>query len=68
MGARKTHILRMLGVIKCGSVLIFIPLLTLSAGVMSKFISTNQRFGAIIIQHLDELYDATKQVYKDLLL
>ena len=39
MGARKTHILQMLGVIEqgWGIVFIFIPLLTLSANVMSKF-------------------------------
>ena len=39
MGARKTHILRMFGVIEQGRgiVLIFIPLLTLSADVISKF-------------------------------
>jgi hypothetical protein len=34
-GAGKTHILWMLGVIEQGIVLIFIPLLTLSANVMS---------------------------------
>jgi hypothetical protein len=45
----------MLGVIKRGTVLIFIPLLMLSADVMSKLTCANQRFGAIIIQHLDEL-------------
>jgi hypothetical protein len=53
--AGKTHILCMLGIIEQGIVLIFIPLLTLLADVMSKFTCTNQRFGAIIIQHLDEL-------------
>ncbi len=36
IGAGKTHILRTLGVIERGIVLIFIPLLTLSANVMSK--------------------------------
>jgi hypothetical protein len=67
MGARKTHILQMLGVIKRGIVLIFIPLLMLSANVMSKFTCTDQRFGNVTIQHLDKLYDANKQVYKVLL-
>ena len=41
-GAGKTHILRMLGVIKRGITLIFILLLTLSANVMSKFTCANQ--------------------------
>ena len=50
-GAGKTHILRMLGVIKRGIVLIFIPLLTLSADVMSKFLCANQNSGTVPIQH-----------------
>ena len=62
-----THILRTLGVIEPGIILIFIPLLTLSADVMSKFTCANQNFGAIAIQHLDELFDANKRVYYDLL-
>ena len=66
-GADKTHILRMLGVIERGIILIFIPLLTLSADVMSKFTYANQKFGAVTVQHLDELIDANKQVYFDLL-
>jgi hypothetical protein len=57
-GTGKAHILWMLGVIECGIVLIFIPPLTLSASVMSKFTYTNQRFGAVIIQRLNELYNA----------
>jgi len=66
-GADKTHILRMLGVIERGIILIFIPLLTLSADVMSKFTCANQKLGAITVQHLNELIDANKQVYYDLL-
>jgi len=34
---------------------------------MSKFTCANQQFGAIAIQHLDELFDANKQVYYDFL-
>jgi hypothetical protein len=45
-GAGKTHILRTLGVIKQGIVLIFTPLLTLSAHVMPKFTCATKRFGA----------------------
>jgi hypothetical protein len=58
MGARKTHIFCTLGVIEQGIVLMFIPLLTLSANVVSKFTYANQRFGAIIIQHFVKLYNA----------
>jgi hypothetical protein len=57
----------MLGVIKQGIVLIFIPLLMLLANVMLKFTCANQHFGAVIIQHLDKLYDANKQAYRNLL-
>jgi hypothetical protein len=66
-GAGKTHILQTLGVIERGIILIFIPLLTLSADVMSKFTCANQKFGSVPVQHLDELIDANKQVYYDLL-
>ena len=65
--AGKTHILRTLGVIERGIVLVFIPLLTLSADVMNKFTCANQNFSAITVQHLDKLFDANKQVYYDLL-
>ena len=34
---------------------------------MSKFTCANQQFGAVAVQHLDELFDANKQVYYDLL-
>jgi hypothetical protein len=66
-GTRKTHIPWTLGVIKRGIVLIFIPLLMLSANVTSKFTCADQRFGAVTIQHLAELYGANQQVDKDLL-
>jgi superfamily II DNA helicase RecQ len=59
--------IRTLGVIERGIVLIFIPLLTLSADVMNKFTCANQNFGAVAVQHLDELFDANKRVYYDLL-
>jgi hypothetical protein len=70
-GAGKTHILRnserSVSSLERGIVLIFIPLLTLSADVMNKFTCANQNFGAVAVQHLDELFDANKQVYYDLL-
>jgi hypothetical protein len=50
-----------------GIILIFIPLLTLSADVMSKFTCANQKFGAVAVHHLDKLFDANKQVYYNLL-
>jgi hypothetical protein len=67
MSAGMTHILQTLGVIEWGIVLILIPLLTLSANVMLKFMSADLRFRAVIIQYLNELYDANKNAYKDLL-
>ena len=59
-GAGKTLILRTIGVIEQGIVLICIPLLTLSADVMNKFTCANQNFGIVTVQHLDELFDANK--------
>ena len=66
-GAGKTHILRTLGMMERGIVLIFIPLFTLSADVMSKFTCADQRFGAVTVQHLDKLYNGNKKVYHELL-
>jgi len=66
-GASKTHILQMLGVIERGIDLIFIPLLTLSADVMPKFMCANQNFRAVAEQHLNELFDANKRVYYNFL-
>ena len=58
--AGKTHFLWMLGVMERGIILIFIPLLTLSADVMPKFKCTNPHFGAVVIHHLDKIYDANR--------
>ncbi len=66
-GASKMHIVQMLGVMERGIVLIFIPLLTLSADVMSKFTSADHHFGGVMVQHLDELYNGNIKVYHDLL-
>jgi hypothetical protein len=66
-GAGKTHILWTLGVIERGIILIFILLLTLYANVMSKLTCANLSFKAILIQHLDMIFDANKPAYKDLL-
>ncbi len=57
----------MFNTIDRGIVLIFIPLLTLSADVMSKFSRANQNFGAVALQHLHERFNANKRVYYDLL-
>jgi len=51
----KTHVMRVLGSMQRGFVPIFIPLLTLSADVLDKFKSANQRFGKVLVFHLDEL-------------
>ena len=56
-GAGKTHILRTLGVIERGIILIIIPLLTLSADVMFKFTCADLKFGAVAVQHLNELFE-----------
>ena len=66
-GGGKTHILRTLGVMERGIVLIFIPLLTLSADVMHKFQEANTTWGNVGVYHLDELYDANRRAFDSLL-
>jgi hypothetical protein len=55
-GGRKTHILCTLVVIKRGIVLIFIPLLILSADIMHKFESSNPTWRNVVVYHLDEIF------------
>jgi hypothetical protein len=66
-GGGKMHILRTLGVIKQGIVLIFIPLLTLSVDVMHKFESFDQLWGNVGVYHLDKLYNCHRVGYFDIL-
>ncbi len=66
-GVGKMHIVRTLGVIKRGIILIFIPLLTLSADAMAKFTCANKHFGGVITMHLNKLYNANKCTYLQLL-
>ena len=66
-GSGKTHVIRVVGVIERGVVLIFIPLLTLSADVLAKFTNADRRFGDVNVQHLDELFDNNKATYGDVL-
>lgn len=65
--AGKTHVLRVVGHILGGIGIIFIPLLTLSADVMAKFTSGDERWGSIEVQHLDELWLNDKRKYRDVL-
>ena len=50
-----------------GIILIFIPLLTLSADVLIKFQYANDDYGDVNVQHLDELYDVNYDKYKQVL-
>ncbi len=61
------HILQTIGVIKRGIILIFIPLLTLSADVMHKFKSFSPSWGNVGVYHLDEVYDCHQVGYSDIL-
>ena len=66
-GGGKTHIIRVVGVMEGGIILIFIPLLTLSADVLIKFQNANDDYGDVNVQHLDELYDVNYDKYKQVL-
>jgi hypothetical protein len=63
----KTHILRTLSVVERGIILIFIPLLTLSADVMHKFELSNPTWGNVGIYHLDKIFDCNCSMYQKLL-
>ena len=66
-GSGKTHIVRVVGVIERGIILIFIPLLTLSADVLQKFTCADETWGTVEVQHLDELYEANRSKYNEFL-
>ena len=50
-----------------GFTLFFIPLLSLSADVLEKFQSANQKFGRVRVYHLDELLPGYYPTYKEFL-
>lgn len=66
-GGGKTHIIRTAGVYGAGIILIFIPLLTLSADVLKKFTTASTDFGDVRVFHLDELHEVNHDKYKQLL-
>ena len=66
-GAGKSHIVRLLGVIKKGIVLVFVPLLALSADVLEKFKNAIDTWGTVDVHHLDEVYTNSKGNYRRLL-
>ena len=66
-GEGKTHILRTLGVIKQGIVMIFILLLTLLADVMHIFVAYNPTWGNVGVYHLDEMIDSERHLFALLL-
>jgi hypothetical protein len=66
-GEGKSHVIRMVGVLDRGVCLIFIPLLTLSADVMTKFQSACQLYGSVRAYHLNEIYDNNRDIYNAVL-
>ena len=65
--AGKSHCMRLIGTMERGVMLIFIPLLTLSADILDKFISTDQRYGKVGVVHLDEMVDNAPEEYESFL-
>mmetsp|Transcript_15996 Transcript_15996/g.27214 ORF Transcript_15996/g.27214 Transcript_15996/m.27214 type:complete len:404 (-) Transcript_15996:1753-2964(-) len=53
-GYGKSHVMRTLGVVLGGVVVIFVPLLSLSADQMNKMKEANQNYGTVETHHLDE--------------
>jgi hypothetical protein len=66
-GWGKSHILFTLGVIERGIILMFIPLLTLSADVMHKFESADPTWENVGVYHLDKFFDCNQLAYHQLL-
>ena len=62
-GGGKTYILWTLGVIVRGIVMIFTPLLMLSADVMHTFKAYNSTWGNVGVYHLDEMIDCNQHIY-----
>ena len=62
-GYGKSHIMRVLGSMVGGFTLVFIPLLALSADVLSKFQKADPRYGRVRVFHVDELYKDDKAKY-----
>ena len=56
-GYGKSHVMRTLGVLAGGVVIIFVPLLSLSADQMNKMKEASQKYGTVETHHLDELPD-----------
>ena len=66
-GLGKSHVIRMLGALDRGICMVFIPLLTLSADVMSKFESACEDFGSVQAYHLDEIADSDRTVHDEII-
>ena len=66
-GSGKTLLMRVVGLMLRGVVVIFVPLHALTADVMAKFSEASQQWGAVQAFNLDELSDNAKNVYLDLL-
>ena len=52
---------------KRGIIIIIIPLLTLSADQIAKFICGDQRYGTIEIHHMDKMYKESYEKYRNVL-
>ena len=66
-GGGKTHVTRTAGIMLRGIIIIFIPLLSLSADQHSKFNVAAQRYGCVNAIHLDEISYATSVKRAELL-
>jgi hypothetical protein len=66
-GSGKTHIVRIIGTVHHGVVLILNPLLSLSANVQEKFQCGNKEYGPIHVDRLDELFVNDRPSYYNFL-
>ena len=66
-GSGKTHIVRIIGTVHHGVVLILNPLLSRSANVQEKFQCGNKEYSPIHVDHLDELFVNDRPSYYNFL-
>jgi superfamily II DNA helicase RecQ len=67
-GGGKSHVIRTLGAILKGIIIVFIPILSLSADLLEKFRTASQRFGSVHAHHVDEIIDASPDKRSELLI
>ena len=65
-GSGKTHVTRIAGVTKKGIKLVIVPLITLAADQLSKFVDANQAYGTVKAHHVNKEFNTSWAKYNEL--